>query len=41
MRDCDACGKPLKGGRGIGGALLCAPCAEDVQIDNYHIWCTI
>jgi len=33
MRDCDACGKPLKGGRGIGGALLCAPYAEDVQIE--------
>lgn len=30
---CDACGKPVKGGIGIGGAILCRQCAEDVRIE--------
>lgn len=33
MRDCDACGKPLQGGIGMGGALLCNGCAEDVRVE--------
>ena len=31
--NCNACGKPVQGGIGIGGALLCPPCAEDVRIE--------
>lgn len=26
MRLCDACGKPIRGGYGIGGALVCRDC---------------
>ena len=33
MANCDACGKPLKGGIGMGGAMLCRPCYEDVRIE--------
>lgn len=32
-KTCDACGKDIKGGVGIGGALLCRPCSEDVKIE--------
>lgn len=31
MKNCDACGKQLKGGIGIGGAMLCRTCSEDVR----------
>ena len=31
MMDCNAWGKPLKGGIGMGGAMFCRPCAEDVR----------
>jgi hypothetical protein len=37
MKDCDACGKPVNGGVGIGGALLCRTCAEDVQSEIYTL----
>lgn len=33
MQTCDGCGKPLKGGVGIGGAHLCRHCAEDVRAE--------
>lgn len=33
MKTCDACGKDAKGGVGIGGAMLCRPCSEDVRIE--------
>ena len=31
MKSCDACGKPMRGGIGVGGAMLCRSCAPDVQ----------
>jgi len=31
--NCDACAKPLQGGTGIGGAMLCRICAENVRIE--------
>ena len=30
MRTCDACGKPLKGGISMGGALVCLKCEPDI-----------
>ena len=30
---CDACGSPLAGGIGIGGAIMCRTCAEDVRAE--------
>ena len=30
-KDCNACGKQINGGIGIGGAILCPLCAEDVR----------
>jgi hypothetical protein len=38
MSNCDACGKSLQGGVGIGGAMLCRTCAEDVrqEVDQLH-----
>ena len=33
MRTCDACGKPLKGGISMGGALLCRSCEPDVKAE--------
>jgi len=33
MRLCDACGTDVKGGFGIGGALLCRSCAVDVRAE--------
>lgn len=33
MRTCDACGKPLKGGISMGGALLCRICEPDVSAE--------
>jgi hypothetical protein len=32
-KECAACGKPIAGGVGIGGVLLCRPCAEDVRVE--------
>lgn len=29
--ECNACGKQILGGIGIGGAILCPLCAEDVR----------
>ena len=28
---CDRCGNQLNGGIGMGGALLCRPCSEDIR----------
>ena len=38
MKTCDACGKPLKGGISMGGALLCRECEPDIksEIDRLH-----
>mgnify|MGYP001184538679 CR=1 FL=1 len=33
MRTCDACGKPLKGGISMGGALLCRSCEPGVTAE--------
>jgi len=30
MKTCDACGKPLKGGISMGGALVCLKCEPDI-----------
>ena len=30
MRMCDACGKPIKSGTGVGRAILCRTCFPDV-----------
>ena len=37
MRTCDACGKPLKGGVSMGGALLCRKCEPDVKAEIERI----
>lgn len=31
MKYCDACGKKLAGGIGIGGTILCRACSVDVE----------
>jgi len=31
MRMCDACGKPLRSGTGVGRAILCRTCLPDVM----------
>lgn len=38
MNFCDACGRPLKGGYGIGGAMLCRTCEPDItaEINKLH-----
>jgi len=33
MRTCDACGKPLKGGISMGGALVCLKCEPDIKAE--------
>jgi len=33
MNLCDACGKPVKGGIGMGGALLCRDCEPEIRIE--------
>jgi len=33
MNFCDACGKPLKGGYGIGGAMVCRDCEPLLQLE--------
>lgn len=33
MRSCDACGKPLKGGISMGGALLCRKCEPNIKAE--------
>ena len=33
MRMCDACGKPLKGGMSIGGAMICRSCEPDIKAE--------
>lgn len=36
MKICDACGNPVQGGIGMGGALICRQCEPDVraEMDN-------
>lgn len=38
MNFCDACGRPLKGGCGMGGSLLCRTCEPDIsaEINRLH-----
>ena len=33
MKLCDACGTPVKGGIGIGGALICRSCDPDIHAE--------
>jgi len=33
MKLCDACGSPLNGGIGMGGAILCRTCEPDIQVE--------
>ena len=33
MKLCDVCGKPIVGGIGMGGALLCRQCEPDIRIE--------
>jgi len=33
MMMCDACGKPIKGGTGVGRAILCRTCFPDVMAE--------
>jgi len=33
MRICDACGKPLRSGTGVGRAILCRTCLPDVMAE--------
>lgn len=33
MKHCDACGCDVKGGVGVGGTILCRPCAADVRAE--------
>lgn len=33
MNLCDACGKPLKGGIGMGAAMLCRDCEPEIRAE--------
>lgn len=33
QKTCDACGKPVKGGIGMGGALICRDCDPDIRAE--------
>ncbi len=37
MRICDACGKPIKIGTGVGRAILCRTCLSDVKAEIEHL----